>query len=161
MRPQKQHETVKSMGLALAQAGRGQRAVARRPDRPVFGVHVLLIMASGTARDSLAAALWNAGLLVTVFATAHDAEDALCSQPLDAVVVDAAQESAMPMRVAAWLRAVGKPEALVVALGAGHPPGDAIPNERGPALDVSREWAPVELAARLAHLLGAAPQPWR
>ena len=134
------------------------RSIPQRVPRMDF--HAVLIMPEGGARESLAVALWDVGMLVTVFGSVPQAEGVLVSEPVDVVLVDGTELPGACAGLGNQLRAVGKSACRVVELvGPDHA------GTRGGAADqavrVRRPEHAAVFARQLAAFLGLQRGAWR
>lgn len=150
--------TRRSLAPVVAPA----RSPGRRAPLPtIYDLHVVLIMAPGAPRDALAMALWDEGLLVTVFDSAALAEGVLVGQHVDAVLVDHAAERRMAPQIAWWLKALGRAQTPVVALGVTDDLEAARLRREGVSQTQPMPTDAGRFAAELGLLLGAGHHPWR
>lgn len=80
-------------------------------------LHAVILMPPGAPRNALALALWDAGLLVTVFASPAEAEGVLVGDNVHAVVLDAQLGGAAGSSLLRWLHAAGHGQVKVVMVG--------------------------------------------
>lgn len=123
--------------------------------------HTVLIMPAGPARDALAMALWDQGMLVTTFATPHQAEGVLVGEAVHAVLVDATLGSQVGPQLAWYLNAVGRGAVQVVLFGAMAPEQRAAAVEGGVAHVLGHAVNPSQFAKDVARTVGFTPQAWR
>jgi DNA-binding NtrC family response regulator len=118
-------------------------------------------MKAGPARDSLSAALWDAGMLVTTFQSLPEAEGLLVGGAVHAVLLDAAQGPALGTQLTWWLNAVGRGAVKVVLFGRLTAEQVVAALKGGVNHCLPTPDRPAEFALLLGETVGFEPVSWR
>jgi len=123
--------------------------------------HCVLIMKPSATREAVSRALWDAGMLVTVFRSLSEAEGLLVGTPVHAVLLDASLGAGLGAQLKWWLNAVGRGAISVVMFGWLTAEQEARALQDGVSHCLPFPGPPDAFARRLGSTMGFEPTRWR
>lgn len=131
------------------------------PVARLMDFHCVLIMTPSPERDALSMSLWDTGMIVTTFASLHEAEGVLVGEAVHCVLIDARLGPNTASHLVWWLHAVGRGGVRVAVFGTMTPEQQSEARLGGVALCLPAPHQPAAFARQLGTALGFEPVSWR
>ena len=105
--------------------------------------------------------LWDAGMLVTAFASPHEAEGVLIGERVHVVLVDLVLGAKVGPEIVTWLRASGRGGVTVTTFGEASAELSTWLTHHGVTWCVPRPADPPLFGRQLGEAMGFKPATWR